>query len=149
VEPLIFYFDRNAGKRLPQALNLLKLPGVKKVIHHHSEKRELGLSTTERRAQLFHPETRDDEWLEFAGKEGWIVFSQDSKFHRPGYEHECLAIKQFKVGCFYLWGGQATTAEKALVFLKAHQKIIAAARTTPKPFLYKITKSGSLKRIPI
>jgi len=110
---------------------------------------KLGLSTTDRHAKLFTPATPDDEWLTFAGQQGWIVFSHDSKFHKPGYEHECFAIKQFNVGCFYLWGASATAADRALVFLKAHKKIVEAALNTPKPFIYEITRRGSLKRIAI
>ncbi|HEY8100322.1 MAG TPA: hypothetical protein VIF82_06180 [Burkholderiaceae bacterium] len=147
MESLTFYFDRNAGKRLPEALKLLKLTDVKTVIHHHSEKRHIGISSSKRNEQLFKPDEKDDKWLEFVGKNGWIVFSQDSKFHKPGYENEIFAIKQFSVGCFYLWGGSSLCEDKAFVFLKARKKIINAIRNTQKPFIYEITKSGNLIRV--
>ncbi|MFI4939202.1 MAG: hypothetical protein ACHP7O_02470 [Burkholderiales bacterium] len=147
MEPLVFYFDRNAGKRLPEALKLLQIDGVKTVIHHHSEKRSIGMSARKRDEQLFKPEEKDDKWLEVVGKNGWIVFSQDRKFHKPGYENEMFAVRQFNVGCFYLWGGSASCADKALVFLKARKKIVDAASKTKKPFIFEITKTGNLLRI--
>jgi len=60
-----------------------------------------------------------------------------------------FALKHFNVGCFYLWGAAAPTADKALMFLKAYEKIVEAIKNTPKPFIYEITKSGKLKRIDI
>ena len=41
MEPLTFYFDRNVGKRLPEALRLLGLP----VIHHHTLRKDLGMKS--------------------------------------------------------------------------------------------------------
>jgi hypothetical protein len=151
VEPLTLYFDRNVGKRLPEALRLLQLHDVKNnVIHHHSEKRSIaGMRYKNRTEQLFKPEEKDDQWLEFVGKKNWIVFSQDRKFHTAGYENEMFALKQFNVGCFYLWGADARCADKALAFLKAYDKIVAAIQTTPKPFIYDLAKSGKLTRIDI
>ena len=148
MQPLTLYFDRNVGKRLPEALKLLHLEGVKNnVVHHHTEKRQLGLPHRSRSELLFKPDEKDDSWLEYVGRSEWIVFSQDKKFHKPGYETELYAIKQFNIGCFYLWGGSAPTAEKALVFLKAYQKIYSAIKSTPKPFIYDITKAGKLIQI--
>ena len=59
------------------------------------------------------------------------------------------AVKQFAIGCFYLWGGNSLCEDKALVFLKARKKIIKAIRTTEKPFIYEIAKSGNLVRIDV
>ncbi|KRB73484.1 hypothetical protein ASE07_06425 [Noviherbaspirillum sp. Root189] len=98
---------------------------------------------------LFPHNASDDQWLEFVGSRDWIVFSQDRKFHKAGYENEMFAIKQFKVGCFYLWGADAQTHEKAQVFLKAYDKILHAIQTTPRPFIYDVTKSGRLVKVPI
>jgi hypothetical protein len=146
VEPLTLYFDRCAGRRFPEAMAVLGLKGITNIYHQHTPRHSLGLGGT-RKTPLFSPAEPDDKWLEFVGTRGWIVFSQDRKFH--AIENEIYALKQFNVGCFYLWGASATPAEKAFVFLKAHKKIIEAIRTTPKPFLYSITKNGNLKRIDI
>lgn len=145
MEPLTFYFDRNFGKGLPTALLALKL----KVVHHHAKKAELGISCRNRKEQLFKPDTDDDEWLRYVGEKGWIAFSHDEKFHLPGYENEMAAIKQFGVGCFYLWGANAKCHDKALCFLRAYDQIVHAVNTTPKPFIYKIDKSGKLSKVAI
>ncbi len=148
MEPLTLYFDRNVGRRLPEALRLLELPMVKKnVIHHHSSKHELGLKNKGKSEPLFSHDETDDKWLEYVGKQQWIVFSQDRKFHKEGYESEMFAIKQFNIGCFYLWGADARTHEKASVFLKAYDRILEAVQTTQKPFIYDVMKSGRLVQI--
>lgn len=150
MEPLTLYFDRNVGRRLPEALKLLHLPDVKaRVIHHHTEKHLLGMKNKTKKDPLFKPDEKDDKWLEYVGMKDWVVFSQDKKFHKPGYESELYAIKQFNVGCFYLWGATAQTSEKALVFLKAYDKILHAIKTTPKPFIYDITRTGRLVPVKI
>lgn len=143
--PLTFYFDRNFGKGLPTSLLALKL----KVVHHHAHKADLGMSCKSRKEQLFGPETPDDEWLQYVGKKGWIAFSHDEKFHLPGYENEMAAIKQFGVGCFYLWGANARCHEKALCFLKAYDQIVKVVETTPRPFIYRIDKNGKLSKVAI
>lgn len=148
MEKLVFYFDRNLGKRLPEALKLLKLSGVGNVVHQHTKKGDAGISGKYNQ-HLFEDFVGDDIWLEFVGKNGWIVFTQDRKFHKKGFEAEMSAIKQFNVGCFYLWGAAARTEDKALVFLKALDKILETIKTTPKPFIYDISKSGKLTAINI
>ena len=98
---------------------------------------------------LFTPKTEDDEWLGYVGQQGWIAFSHDAKFHLPGYEIEMQAIKQFNVGCFYLWGASALRWQKALCFLRAHARIIEAIANTPKPFIYRINEKGLLSKVKI
>jgi hypothetical protein len=76
VAALAFYFDRNFGKRFPEALALAKPPFA--VEHHHS------------RSNNFRHDMPDDEWLEICGKNGWFCFSHNRKFQenrRRGYGH--------------------------------------------------------------
>jgi hypothetical protein len=149
VEKLVFYFDRNVGRRLPEAFKLLKLQNVWNVVHHHTRRGDVGMREDSPKQPLFEDFASDDAWLEFVGKQGWIVFTQDRKFHTDGYEVEMSAIKQFNVGCFYLWGAEANAEKKALSFLKALAEIREAIKTTPKPFIYDISKSGKLTAIRI
>ncbi|MBV9518288.1 MAG: hypothetical protein JO068_09215 [Hyphomicrobiales bacterium] len=65
---LTFYFDRCFGTRLPDAIRRAR-PPFNVEFHHNPRNR-------------FPHETPDDQWLEMAGKSGWIVFSHDRKFHR-------------------------------------------------------------------
>jgi hypothetical protein len=143
VQPLTFYFDRNFGNRLPNALASLQL----NVVHHHSRKADLGMPCRGRKELLFADSVKDDHWLEFVGRKSWIAFSHDEKFHKPGYEVELAAIKQFKVGCFYLWGANAVCREKALCFLKAYDKIVELVASTPRPFIYRIDLNGLISKV--
>lgn len=100
-----------------------------------------------RKELLFGDDVHDDTWLEFVGRKGWIAFSHDEKFHKPGYETEMAAIKQFNVGCFYLWGANAVCREKALCFLKAYDKILDLVASTPRPFIYRIDQHGGIVKV--
>jgi PIN like domain len=88
VASLTFYFDRCFGKRFPEALAHAGIP--QKVEYQHGK------------SNNFSQSMPDDAWLEICGKNGWIVFSHDQKFH--SITTEATAIKQHKVGCFYLPG---------------------------------------------
>lgn len=131
METLTLYFDRCFGKRFPQALKTLGLP----VEFQHDKKPH------------FKENTPDDVWLAEVGKRNWIVFSHDQKFHL--LPSELSAIKQHKVGCFYLWGANSGPWDKAKSFARAYEKILKAALESKKPFIYKVTKSGVLQKVRI
>lgn len=129
VGPLTFYFDRNFGRRLPEALRKLGL-----IVEFQHDKKS-----------RFRPTMPDDEWLAEVGKRKWVVFSHDRKFHL--LPAELSAIKQHEVGCFYLWGANDTTWGKARLFAKAYDRIVQAAATESRPFIYLVTKRGTLKKV--
>jgi len=56
-------------------------------------------------------------------------------------------VRDYGIGCFYLWGGDKPSYEKMRCFLAAHDKIIEAARTTPRPFVDRVNKAGNLLRL--
>lgn len=89
----------------------------------------------------------DDQWLEDVGKRGWFVFSHDRNFHTNAAAMS--AIKQHTIGCFYVWGAEATTWEKLRSFARASTKITEAAAKTPRPFIFHLTKVGSLASVKI
>ncbi len=64
-------------------------------------------------------------------------------------QSELVAIKQHKIGCFYLWGAEAKRWEKMRVFVLAYNRIAEAEANTTKPFIYDIDKKGRLTPIPI
>lgn len=139
----IFFFDKNCGVSVPEALGRLKI----RTHHIATPKRRAGFKARDEKDPLFAPDTPDDEWLPFVGKQEWVVISHDQKFHKPGYESELNAIKQYGVGCFYLWGANALPYEKARCFLKAYEKILHVVQTTPKPFIFSIDKNSRLTRV--
>jgi hypothetical protein len=130
---MIIFFDRDVGTSLPKALIALHFDRQFNETHYHQ--------------QLFAKGELDDIWLPEVGQWGWTVIGHDSQHHAK--ESEISAIKQYNIGCFYLWGGNAKRWEKMQCFAKAYGHIIEAEKTTPKPFIYRVSKTGALKKIPI
>lgn len=125
---MILFFDKNIGIGIPKVLGKLDPPfGVEYYQNH------------------FVLNLEDDKWLPVVGSNNWTVIGHDRKFHKK--QNELDAIKKYKVGCFYLWGAEATKWEKVKVFFKACDNIITAESSTPRPFIYSVKKNGNLKQI--
>jgi hypothetical protein len=135
LDPLTLYFDRCFGARLPEAIRKASPPF--KIEYQHDKKGK----------HKFKQDTPDDKWLAIVGASGWIVLSHDRKFHQ--IEAECAAIKQHKIGCFYLWGNNAPVWDKLRCFMKAHERILDAVKTNPRPFIFEIGRLGHLKPVKI
>lgn len=128
---LTFYFDRCCGDRFPKAIKHANPPF--EVEYHHG----LGL----------RPDVKDDKWLSIVGKKGWIVLSHDKKFHRNA--PEIASIKQHNIGCFYLTGANSTTWENLENFIRSYRKMEEVVETKKKPFIYRVHKNGSIKKVPV
>ena len=128
---LTFYFDRNFGKRFPEALDRMKPPFKVEWQHNKSNN--------------FPQDMRDDQWLEICGRNGWIAFSHDQKFHTV--TAEAMAIRQHNVGCFYLPGASVPTFEKVQFFFKAYARITAVAALVSRPYLYRVMPSGRIQQV--
>lgn len=130
---MIVFFDRDVGTSLPKALVELHFDKQFNELHYHQ--------------QHFPMNETDDVWLPQVGQRGWTVIGHDSQHHIQ--ENEISAIKQYNIGCFYLWGAEAKRWEKMQCFAKAYERIIQAEMKTPRPFIYRVTKAGLLRLIPI
>ena len=128
--PPVLFFDRDVGTALPKALDILKLPT--QVEYHQNH---------------FSSDEQDDAWMPVVGAKGWILIGHDSQHHRR--QTELAAIRQHRMGCFYLWGTQSPRWEKMRCFLNAYDRILKAAASTPRPFIYRILKSGELQTVTI
>lgn len=91
------------------------------------------------------PEGGDDNWLSQIGSWGWVVLTQDYKMHKR--VNELFAIKQYGIGLFYLWGCEYPTWDIMRCFVSGFNRIVEAAEYTPKPFIYRVTKTGQLESI--
>ncbi len=122
------FFDRDVGIALPQALEVIQLPVA--VEYHQSH---------------FPQGSQDPEWMPAVGRRGWILIGHDSRHHHRPMELE--VIREYAMGCFYLWGNNDRSWEKMRCFLNAYERIVEAVADTPRPFIYRITKSGSLNDV--
>lgn len=129
MDELTFYFDRNFGKRLPNALCKLKPPVA---IRWHQGER-------------FAQNMADDEWMEKVGARNWIVLTQDLKFHL--IEHEIEALKQHNIRCFYFPDAQVGMWKTLGVFMKSHERIIQLAHSHKAPFIFKVQSNGAVKPV--
>lgn len=129
MESLTLYFDRNFGRDLPEALRILRTPF--NVECHWSMR--------------FRDNMPDDEWLHVIGPKRWIVCSHDKKWQEESPAVE--AIKQHKIGCFYLYGANSLNFFKvgslSYNFLKV-QHILGSQR---RPFIYLIDKRNRLRQV--
>ena len=128
--PHVLFFDRDVGTALPKALDILKLPT--RVEYHQSH---------------FPINAQDDAWMATVGDWGWTLIGHDSRHHLV--DAEVSAIKQYEMGCFYLWGAKAPRWEKMRCFLRAYENIVEAAGSTPRPFIYRVTEKGRLTLVTI
>ena len=125
---MILYFDINVGTKFPKVLIEMGLD----VRYHQNH---------------FPASHQDDQWLAQVGTWGWTAFGHDSKIHL--LPNELSAIKQHNVGCFYLWGATATRWQKLVSFARAYDRIVEAEANTPRPFIYRVSRAGRLKSVPI
>lgn len=127
---MILFFDRSVGVRIPRAIRFLKPPPPIKIKFHD---------------ECFSKNELDDCWLPTIGAQDWFVIGFDYSFH--GNASELAAIKQYSIGCFYLWGANAPRWESFRVLARAFDRIVEKAANTPKPFLYRIEKSSRITRL--
>lgn len=128
------FWDKNIGTTIPLALRMLSPPGVN--ISFYQEEYPSAANA---------PEQGDDFWLADVGEKGWFVITQDQRLHINAPELE--AIKRHDVGCFYLKGASDSRWYIFRRFVCSFDRIIQAAEDTPRPFVYRIQRTGSLRRI--
>lgn len=83
--------------------------------------------------------------MEIVGKKGWIVLSQDYKFHLESFEN--LAVKQHGLKCFYLPDTGAKVWITLCAFIRAHQKMIDLCQSEKAPFIYSLKTTGRLVKV--
>jgi hypothetical protein len=94
--------------------------------------------------EIFEQDTKDPVWLRKVGEEGWLGITRDAHIRsRPG---EVRAIVEHKVGCFILTYRQDMKRAGIIqIVLDNIEEMEKKFRTTPKPFLYTVTKDGEFR----
>ena len=94
-----------------------------------------------------YKESGDDIWLPSVGAQGWFVLTQDWELHNKANERR--AIEDHNVGVFYLWGAEEPKWEVMRLFAQCFSRIVARAETTPRPFVFRVGRTGRITQIPL
>ena len=132
---MIFFWDKNMPRTIPLALRTLRPPFRNEI---YLERYPLSDN---------YKESGDEIWLPEAGQHGWVVLTQDWKLHTK--EAERRAIRDFDVGVFYLWSAAAPKWEILRLFTKCYDRIVHRAETTPRPFIYRVGRTGIIIRVKV
>ena len=90
-------------------------------------------------------EVPDEEWLELAGREGWVVLTMDKRIRwRRG---ELAAIRRYDVKAFALTRGNFTAGEQAERFIVNLARIEEAC-AEPGPFVYVVHAEAIVRIYP-
>jgi hypothetical protein len=87
----------------------------------------------------------DDEWLELAGRRGWVVFMKDTRIRYNRAERE--AVKANRVRGFCLANQRLSGDEMAARFLSNLDAIVRAC-AEPGPFIYAVHETR-IEKLPI
>ena len=93
----------------------------------------------------FKDNVPDDEWLRIVGANGWTVLSHDSRFHMDSAALE--AIHQFKIRCFYLWGGSLPVWDKVGFLTVMYPKIRKVVTSERAPYIYRAAQTRRLQLV--
>ena len=90
--------------------------------------------------------TRDVEWLEAAGRNGWLVITRDKMIRRRHGERQ--AIADHNVGCFCLVQSKDPTRWEYLKLLVTTlDEMERVFAETPRPFLFGVDRQGQFRQL--
>lgn len=93
----------------------------------------------------FKDEMPDDEWLSVVGPKKWVVCSHDKKWQSESLAVE--AIKQHKIGCFYLYGANSKHFFKVGSLAYNFHKLQSILGKQKRPFIYAISPRNRLRQV--
>ena len=123
-----FFFDNNLSQHLAKAMDILEQKG--KVIH-----------LTEK----FQPDAKDEDWLEYVGKNRMILITRDKKIKRRAAE--LRAFKNYKVGAFILGGQNPGIWQIIRQIINNWLRIKDLASDTRAPFIFKVPLKGKIVQL--
>lgn len=123
----ILFIDRCAwSRRLGEALTAADIP----FIAHQ---------------QRFASACPDEEWLQVAGTEGWIVLTRDQAIRRK--PNELKAFRAAKLILFALASGNASAEDTARLLVTLYPKMMRKARATQPPAMFSVTLAGGINLV--
>ena len=132
---MIFFWDKNLPRSIPEALRLMKPPfGIEIYLERYPRSDN-------------YKEGGDDRWLPEVGAQRWFVITQDYQLHVK--DNERRAIQDYGIGVFYLWGAEAPKWDIMRLFASSYGGIASRAQTIPRPFIYRVSKTGRISNVPL
>ena len=90
----------------------------------------------------FARDEQDRVWLKIVGERGWVVLTKDQRLrYRP---LEISALRASNARVFVLTAGNLRGSEIAAAFLAALPRMFRILRSTPGPFLARLSQSGHI-----
>jgi predicted nuclease of predicted toxin-antitoxin system len=124
--PLLF-IDRCAwSRRLDAALKSAGIPHIA-----HREK--------------FADNCPDEEWMNAAGRAGWIVITRDQAIRRK--PNELKAFRDAKLIMFALASGNASAEDTARLVVALYPKILRKALAAKAPAMFSVTLAGGISPV--
>lgn len=124
---IVFFVDRSLGGKF--VVEALRKVGAKVMVHD----------------DVFVQNTPDIDWLQRAGREGWIVLTKDSAIRRNPLEREMY--RQARVRVFALTRKDLSGPEMADIFVAALAGMRKRVKTEQPPFVFSISRGGDFKRL--
>jgi len=93
----------------------------------------------------FAPACPDTEWLNVAGREGWIVITRDQAIRRK--PNELQVFREAKVTLFALASGNATAEDTARLLVELYPRILRQARAATPPAMFSVTLAGGINPV--
>lgn len=115
-DPLVFFTDRDLGKRFASILS------------------EAGLDVR-RHADLFPANCADEEWLAHVGANGWIAVTHDARIRYKPNEKKAVLTNDVRL---LVVVGRAPYPELARNFVATLDKINAFVESQPAPWIAKV-----------
>jgi hypothetical protein len=116
-----FFFDENLGIQLSNGL------------------KQFGEDTCHL-LNVLEPGTPDEVWLQYIGERGWFLITVDRRIRKRPLEKE--ALKQYKVGAFFLLGKSMSRWDRIKQLVRAWEKILEIAGREKPPFAYQVSNRG-------
>lgn len=126
------FFDEDNGTGIPRALSLLRIADTE--VHFASTKH----------GQMIRKGTPDTVWLPRAGREGWLVVSQNK--HILDNEVELDLLVRHGVGAVFIGDGRSTAVQVMRTLLNRWDWL-RAVDEAPRPFAYLLEVSGAAWRL--
>lgn len=123
----VFFVDRSLGGQL--VVEALRDVGATVIAHD----------------DVLPQDTTDVEWLEEAGRHGWIVLTKDEAIRRN--PHERAMFLQARVAVFVLAKKGLSGKEMAELFVRALPGMRKRMLSTRAPFIFSLSRTGDFRRL--